>query len=470
MFYLFILLFFVNNRSIGSNCGRHKILWNTSVVVSFDARVEGLACLVRNAVAPLWISSSADLNWNGKLALIVPVDVTGAKRLLLVTLDTALGAVESPVLEQRAEVFARLDAQKAAAELIEGRSRGFESITSGLIISGSESGDVEITGDWKVGTLRISSLVVDEDVAFNRHDWQPFIDVAVDDLQEQVDELGCLIDSLEKKLQDAVLNGTHQPVHFEALDVDGSVLAETLTANQLILERLNDQPFDDLVADVVRRHTERLIEGVTTLAGKLTTASLTADQVNQVTIRDLVTIFDSEIHIEGDIQVLGPASINGPLSVSGPVAGVDVTDQMLWLQDMYPLLNFTEPLVVEELTVYGLLSNVTMDQNFFDSILIDDVVEAQLSGTHRFDHLVVDGDLSVSESVCGLDWSELSDVVRLDGDELITGTKKFVGDIILEQSLLVDLLNELQVPEGERKSSLKKSYHFTTIKMDCYSL
>ena len=191
-------------RTIGSTCKRPVDKWSASEARSYDAKSEGLSCLIRDVV-PDWNSLATGLVVNRNPSWIVPFDVDNTKKLVMITLGAHLEPVESPVLQQKHKVQQRVEQYEDKLKDIRNRSTQFESILPNLILHES---DVRLNGtSWKTGTLHVTKLTVPKEeskssgnIEFNREDWQPLISVTIDHVRNQVDQLERLIDSIEKRM------------------------------------------------------------------------------------------------------------------------------------------------------------------------------------------------------------------------------------------------------------------------------
>ena len=129
------------------------------------------------------------------------------------------------------------------------------------------------------------------------------------------------------------MNGTHDAVEFDQLTIDGSLLIKQIEVTKLSVEKLNGLHFDDLVADIVRRDSDRMIESLKVM-GTLTTDALTADRVNDILVKDVVIGSDQNITISGNLTI-GNANIFEDVTVGGTVNGMDLSEQLLTSNDTH---------------------------------------------------------------------------------------------------------------------------------------
>ncbi len=101
---------------------------------------------------------------------------------------------------------------------------------------------------------------------------------------------------------------------------------------KLSVEKLNDLHFDDVMADIVRQDSDRMIESLRVM-GTLTTDALTADRVNDVIVKDAVVRSDENIQISGDLVINGSVSVFEDVTVGRTVNGIDISNGLLTSND-----------------------------------------------------------------------------------------------------------------------------------------
>lgn len=214
----------------------------------------------------------------------------------------------------------------------------------------------------------------------------------------------------------------------------------------LSLEQLNGYDFDFTVNDIVRRDSDRIVESLKLITGKLNTSALNAARINAIPVEDLIVATEDVIHITGDLHMQSNVSSTGDVSISGSVNGIDLDRQLLTINDtlgnlsinisvikknlrfifrLLESLTFHDSVFVEELVVKGSLNGIVVDDLLLNAVL-DDSVDVAFSHA-SFDHLTIDGDLHIADNKIGdVDVLEFnSSVIRLDRDETVAGLLNF---------------------------------------------
>ena len=240
------------------------------------------------------------------------------------------------------------------------------------------------------------------------------------------------------------MNGTHDAVEFDQLTIDGSLLIKQIEVTKLSVEKLNGLHFDDLVADIVRRDSDRMIESLKVM-GALTTDALTADRVNDIVVKDVVIGSDQNITISGNLTI-GNANILEDVTVGGTVNGIDLSEQLLTSNDSHGnfvimlcvenvisavltiflgSLVFLDNFTVGSLSVNGYLNGVDA-MKVLPNVVANQTIDAHLDGVH-FDHLVIDGDLDIKSGIINdIDIAALnSSALRLDENQIVNGSMVF---------------------------------------------
>ena len=240
------------------------------------------------------------------------------------------------------------------------------------------------------------------------------------------------------------MNGTHDAVEFDQLTIDGSLLIKQIEVTKLSVEKLNGLHFDDLVADIVRRDSDRMIESLKVM-GALTTDALTADRVNDIVVKDVVIGSDQNITISGNLTI-GNANILEDVTVGGTVNGMDLSEQLLTSNDTHGnfvimlymenvisavleiylgSLVFLDNFSVGSLSVNGYLNGVDA-MKVLPNVVANQTIDAHLDGVH-FDHLVIDGDLDIKSGIINdIDIAALnSSALRLDENQIVNGSMVF---------------------------------------------
>ena len=240
------------------------------------------------------------------------------------------------------------------------------------------------------------------------------------------------------------MNGTHDAVEFDQLTIDGSLLIKQIEVTKLSVEKLNGVHFDDLVADIVRRDSDRMIESLKVM-GALTTDALTADRVNDIVVKDVVIGSDQNITISGNLTI-GNANIFEDVTVGGTVNGMDLSEQLLTSNDTHGnfvimlymenvisavlkiylgLLVFLDNFSVGNLSVKGYLNGVDA-MKVLPNVVANQTIDAHLDRVH-FDHLEIDGDLDIKSGIINdIDIAALnSSALRLDENQIVNGSMVF---------------------------------------------
>ena len=360
-----------------------------------------------------------------------------------------------------------MEATASAVQNFADRSREFNEFSKGIVLYNS---DVNVEGSWKIGTIEVPEVTLDRlgqtEVDFNPEVWIPGLDVIVDDIQKKVIELERLLDNIDNRLQGkivksnqpsanfstivfffnigTIMNGTHDAVEFDQLTIDGSLLIKQIEVTKLSVEKLNGLHFDDLVADIVRRDSDRMIESLKVM-GTLTTDALTADRVNDIVVKDVVIGSDQNITISGNLTI-GNAIILEDVTVGGTVNGIDLSEQLLTSNDTHGnfvimlymenvisavlkiylgLLVFLDNFTVGNLSVNGYLNGVDAVK-VLPNVVANQTIDAHLDRVH-FDHLVIDGDLDIKSGIINdIDIAALnSSALRLDENQIVNGSMVF---------------------------------------------
>ena len=240
------------------------------------------------------------------------------------------------------------------------------------------------------------------------------------------------------------MNGTHDAVEFDQLTIDGSLLIKQIEVTKLSVEKLNGLHFDDLVADIVRRDSDRMIESLKVM-GALTTDALTADRVNDIVVKDVVIGSDQNITISGNLTI-GNANILEDVTVGGTVNGMDLSEQLLTSNDTHGnflimlymenvisavleiylgSLVFLDNFSVGSLSVNGYLNGVDA-MKVLPNVVANQTIDAHLDRVH-FDHLEIDGDLDIKSGIINdIDIAALnSSALRLDENQIVNGSMVF---------------------------------------------
>ena len=240
------------------------------------------------------------------------------------------------------------------------------------------------------------------------------------------------------------MNGTHDAVEFDQLTIDGSLLIKQIEVTKLSVEKLNGLHFDDLVADIVRRDSDRMIESLKVM-GALTTDALTADRVNDIVVKDVVIGSDQNITISGNLTI-GNANILEDVTVGGTVNGMDLSEQLLTSNDTHGnflimlymenvisavleiylgSLIFLDNFTVGSLSVNGYLNGVDA-MKVLPNVVANQTIDAHLDRVH-FDHLEIDGDLDIKSGIINdIDIAALnSSALRLDENQIVNGSMVF---------------------------------------------
>lgn len=129
-------------------------------------------------------------------------------------------------------------------------------------------------------------------------------------------------------------------IELEQLSVSGSVLIEKLHVVDLSLEQLNGYDFDFTVNDIVRRDSDRVIESLKLITGKLQTNILNAARINAIPVEDFLIDTGDAIHITGDVHIQNSLSSYGDISVNGTVNGMKLSRELLTVNDALGRISF----------------------------------------------------------------------------------------------------------------------------------
>lgn len=140
-------------------------------------------------------------------------------------------------------------------------------------------------------------------------------------------------------LTGTILNGTEEAVEFGRLVVDGSLLIRQLEVTQLSVEKLNSVAFNPFVNDIVRRDSDRLIENLKVM-GTITANAITAKRVNDIMLEDVLLKSDPNPTITGNLTINGNVTVAGDILVGGTVNGVDLSHDLMALNDTYGKSHF----------------------------------------------------------------------------------------------------------------------------------
>lgn len=128
------------------------------------------------------------------------------------------------------------------------------------------------------------------------------------------------------------MNGTSESLEFDELVVDGVVSIQQLNVSDLVVDRLNGQPFDFIMEDMVRQNSDRVIESVK-IIGTLSADAITAHQVNRIRVED--ALVDGHMHISGDLTIYNTATVSGDVLVNGTVNGIDLDSELFTFDDLH---------------------------------------------------------------------------------------------------------------------------------------
>lgn len=129
-------------------------------------------------------------------------------------------------------------------------------------------------------------------------------------------------------------------IELEQLSVSGSVLIEKLHVVDLSLEQLNGYDFDFTVNDIVRRDSDRVIESLKLITGKLQTNILNAARINAIPVEDFLIDTGDAIQITGDVHIQNSLSSYGDISVNGTVNGMKLSRELLTVNDALGRISF----------------------------------------------------------------------------------------------------------------------------------
>ena len=116
--------------AVGSRCSADDVIDWKQWPKFYDVQTEGLDCLTGpNAAGDF--SSSTSLIVNQSLSLIVPYDALGHSRTLIINLGIRLRDLDSPVVQERAQVESKMDEYANALEVIRQRSNRLNQVVEG---------------------------------------------------------------------------------------------------------------------------------------------------------------------------------------------------------------------------------------------------------------------------------------------------------------------------------------------------
>ncbi|CAH1263999.1 MFGE8 [Branchiostoma lanceolatum] len=259
---------------------------------------------------------------------------------------------------------------------------------------------------------------------------------------------------------DVITNGTVDGVDMSELMEEVIYLdkEQNITGNKL---------FSDPVVVQGDLFVEELVDGVNiTQLGQDMVYSTGAPQV----ITGTTTFLDG-FHVEGDIHVLYMVqgmdiseelwtvsddqvitgqyvfqcnvTFHQDLEIQETVNGLDLSeDVQQWMtlddpQDIFGNFTFESTVfVTDNLDVTGTINGVDLSKCLGDAVIV--AGDQVISGTKHFlGQLTIHGDLFV-ENVNEVNWPDfVADIVTIHGDEEITGTKTFLGEVVMNSTATV---------------------------------
>ncbi|XP_066279649.1 uncharacterized protein [Branchiostoma lanceolatum] len=157
---------------------------------------------------------------------------------------------------------------------------------------------------------------------------------------------------------------------------------------------------------------------------------------------ELWTVSDDQV-ITGQYVFQCNVTFHQDLEIQETVNGLDLSEDVLqWMtlddpQDVYGNLTFDSTVfVTENLEVTGTINGVDLSKCLGDAVMV--AGDQVISGTKHFlGHLTIHGDLFV-ENVNEVKWPDfVGDIVTIHGDEEITGTKTFLGEVVMNSTVTV---------------------------------
>lgn len=222
------------------------------------------------------------------------------------------------------------------------------------------------------------------------------------------------------------------------MEVSGPLIVGQLKAVELSLAELNHLKFSELVADVVQRDSDRLMESLK-IIGTLTTEALNATRVNNILVKDVATN-DKDFRIKGNLVIENDVQVTGNVIVEGKVNGIDLSSQLMTPDQSFGTrqnrlkllssfisilsrldsLSFMDHVETDELVLEGKLDGVNVNQ-VLPNVVVNLTAETKFRRV-QFDHLIIDGNLNVkSGMVGGVNLEALnSSAIRLDANETVT--------------------------------------------------
>lgn len=372
----------------------------------------------------------------------------------LMTVDVHLEPVENPVARQLNGVLEHMETTASAARSASVKSREFLEFSKGVVLHNS---DIKLEGSWVVGTVEVPEIPLvnlnQSKVDFNPKMWIPGLDTIVNGIEKNMADLERLLDDIDGRLQGTILNGTEEAVEFGRLVVDGSLLIRQLEVTQLSVEKLNSVAFNPFVNDIVRRDSDRLIENLKVM-GTITAKAITAKRVNDIMLEDVLLKSDPNPTITGNLTINGNITVAGDILVGGTVNGVDLSHDLMALNDTYESITFTDVVAATNLSVGHHIDGVNVTQ-LLPNVFFDQTPDVQL-GRVRFDHLIIEGNLEIGSGMINdVDILALNaSALRLDTNQLVEGSIVFTQGVQAQSSLTVETINGVKFEDLIVKSTL----------------